>query len=568
MTIVFNNLKSYYKLSSRQSGYLLIAALITGLIQLFIVISLIPVMHHMGIDTSSEFSEKFFSYYRALLYLLSIQDTITTAILFMVSSLFVFACVSYSMDVYSAKIGAYIVRRLRLQILSSIENVNWSYYSTKGSGEVLNHILTEASKIASGYRKAILCISYAIQAIILIFASLFISFLFSILSFAIALLVGFSFRGFLKKSEILGTENRDLTKSVTLKLTDAIRGIKPIKVMSLDKKFNAIIVSITKSLEIKTYLLYKSSAFVNHFRQPIAAIFLGLLLIIILSLNLYQPAELFTVIILFERINKAFGNSQNQYQSLLKMLPFYKNFNKAIIELDINKFHYSGSKKIKDFKEIKFADVSFKYAETKILESINFKIKIQTINLIIGKSGSGKSTLLDLLSAIIKTDKGKIFIDGVELENINTNSWRKLIGYVPQDLFLFNDSIKNNITLGRDISSNEIESYIRLSNSEEFVDKLKDGIETNVGEQGSLLSGGQRQRILLARALAGNPKILIFDEPTSALDAESTKNFALSFDDLTKMGITIIVISHSEVLKQYSNYIYHLKDGNLKLQSN
>ena len=220
------------------------------------------------------------------------------------------------------------------------------------------------------------------------------------------------------------------------------------------------------------------------------------------------------------------------------------------------------AKKIGDFKkEIVFKNVSFRYEKENVINKINFKIKKGETVALVGASGSGKTTLANLLARFYDTTTGSIKIDGTEIKDLNIIDLRKLFGYVTQNSILFHESVKNNLLISNPKASNEeIYSALKISNSLSFVEKLPDGIETIIGENGNKLSGGQKQRLSIARAILKNPPIMIMDEATSSLDTESEK---LVQDALQKMmkNRTSFVIAHRLTTIKDANKIIVLDKG-------
>ena len=220
------------------------------------------------------------------------------------------------------------------------------------------------------------------------------------------------------------------------------------------------------------------------------------------------------------------------------------------------------AKKIGDFKkEIVFKNVSFRYEKENVINKINFKIKKGETVALVGASGSGKTTLANLLARFYDSTTGSIKIDGTEIKDLNIIDLRKLFGYVTQNSILFHESVKNNLLVSNPKASNEeIYSALKISNSLSFVEKLPNGIETIIGENGNKLSGGQKQRLSIARAILKNPPIMIMDEATSSLDTESEK---LVQDALQKMmkNRTSFVIAHRLTTIKDANKIIVLDKG-------
>jgi ATP-binding cassette subfamily B protein len=202
--------------------------------------------------------------------------------------------------------------------------------------------------------------------------------------------------------------------------------------------------------------------------------------------------------------------------------------------------------------EIEFQNVSFSYPdkEEPILKDINLKIKPGEMVAFVGPSGAGKSTLLDMIIGFSKPNKGRLLIDGVDITELDLNSYRKHIAVVPQTSVLFSGTIKENITYGlNNVSDEEFDSVIKQSNLEDFIQDLSDGAETGIKEHGKNLSGGQRQRISIARAFVRNPKILILDEATSALDTVSEKQIKEATGNLSKNRTTLIAAHRLSTIK-------------------
>ena len=215
---------------------------------------------------------------------------------------------------------------------------------------------------------------------------------------------------------------------------------------------------------------------------------------------------------------------------------------------------------------IEFKNVAFRYENENVLEDFNLKVNKGHTVALVGQSGSGKSTVANLVTRFYDVNNGSIEIDGVNIKELSKKSLRGLMGLVTQDSILFNDSVKNNIALGKEnASEEEIIDAAKIANAHDFIMELPQGYDTNIGDSGNKLSGGQKQRLSIARAVLKNPPIMILDEATSALDTESEK---LVQDALEKMmrNRTSIVIAHRLSTIQNADSIVVMSKGKIQEQ--
>jgi subfamily B ATP-binding cassette protein MsbA len=219
---------------------------------------------------------------------------------------------------------------------------------------------------------------------------------------------------------------------------------------------------------------------------------------------------------------------------------------------------------ITDFEHaIEYKNLRFKYNTKNVLNNINLKIEKGKTIALVGPSGAGKTTLADLLPRFYDCTEGELLIDGKNVKDLSIHSLRGLIGVVSQETVLFNDSVANNILLGKQgATTAEIEEAGRIANAQEFIARLDGGYNYNIGDRGTKLSGGQRQRLSIARAVLKNPPILILDEATSALDTESEKLVQDALTVLMKTR-TSIVIAHRLSTIQNADEIIVLNDGEI-----
>ncbi|EAH6288819.1 ABC transporter ATP-binding protein [Campylobacter coli] len=244
-------------------------------------------------------------------------------------------------------------------------------------------------------------------------------------------------------------------------------------------------------------------------------------------------------------------------------LLYYRSSLDIIYQILKQKEESLGEEKIDFDKELRLENLSFGYKDKKnLFTCLNLSIKKGEKIAFIGESGCGKSTLVDIIIGLLSSREGRVLVDKNELNMKNVKNYRQKIGYIPQNIYLFNDSIAKNISFGDEVDEEKLQRVIKQANLEHFVKNLPQGVQTKVGDGGSNLSGGQKQRIAIARALYLDPEILVLDEATSALDTESE---ARIMDEIYKISKdkTMIIIAHRLSTITRCDSIYRLEHGKL-----
>ncbi len=219
-------------------------------------------------------------------------------------------------------------------------------------------------------------------------------------------------------------------------------------------------------------------------------------------------------------------------------------------------------------QDLHFRGISFRYPDDQkwILKDFSLSIRKGENVGIIGSSGSGKTTLINLLLRFLQQNEGQILLDGVAITSKNQQAWRNMIGYVKQNVFIFDTTFEGNIAVGcnpEDIDQKRLHSAIKLARLDEVLSQLPNGLNTQLGEGGAKLSGGQRQRIAIARALYHEAQILVFDEATSALDSETERDITDAIESLSGENRTMIIVAHRITTLKNCNVIYELREGSI-----
>ena len=271
------------------------------------------------------------------------------------------------------------------------------------------------------------------------------------------------------------------------------------------------------------------------------------------------------------RVIPSFSRILNNLQSIRYGKP---GVDTLIEEFDHNSIQFENPNHSEDIltlkKEIQLDGVSFSYSIPKdaVLNDVNLKIGKGELVGLVGESGSGKSTLVNLFLGLIQPSDGQIIVDDKELNSRNINQWQSIIGYVPQEIYILDDSIRRNIAFGIDddaINDERVMEVLHISRLKELVQEHDDGLDLVLGERGAKLSGGQKQRVGIARALYHDPEILVLDEPTSALDFKTEREILNTFKPLEGKK-TILIIAHREKALDMCSHIYKIKNGNLEVR--
>jgi ATP-binding cassette, subfamily B, bacterial PglK len=307
-----------------------------------------------------------------------------------------------------------------------------------------------------------------------------------------------------------------------------------------------------------------------------AVAFGGMILIILIMMK--KGGEFSTIIPILAlyafagyRLMPALQQIYNAITTLRFTNPSINFLHKELTNINLPKKDFSQIKNIKIKKEIKLQNVFFDYPGSKMSAISNINLNIQAFQKIgiVGATGSGKSTTVDIILGLLNPDKGNLVVDDEIINDTNRRSWQKVIGYVPQQIYLSDSSIKENIAFGvdkNDIDQNAIETASKIANLHDFViNELLEKYDTCIGEKGVRLSGGQRQRIGIARALYHNPQVLILDEATSSLDNITEKIIMESMNNL-KNKITTILIAHRLTTVKNCDKIYFLQNGKIQAE--
>jgi ATP-binding cassette, subfamily C, bacterial len=268
--------------------------------------------------------------------------------------------------------------------------------------------------------------------------------------------------------------------------------------------------------------------------------------------------------VLLKRTSNGIAKIQQLFQQAVAVESPYLEVTAFIAETERAPERDLGDRQAALERGCRLEGVSFWHGETQILDSVSIEIPAGCVTVLMGPSGAGKTTIADIILGLYPPNQGRVLIDDVPLEEIDLGSWRRLVGYVPQDLVLFHDTIHANVALGDpEIGEAEVRRALQMAGAWEFIQAMPDRVQTHVGQSGAKLSGGQRQRIALARALVCRPKLLILDEVTSALDPHTEQQICANVRQLAG-EVTVLAITHRPALLEIADRCYRVEGGRIE----
>ena len=469
---------------------------------------------------------------------------------------------------------AYKVRfDLGSRLFDKYLNSQYLFHVENNSSNLTTKIVHETSI----YGSALVHLSALLTEILIIFGIVTFLLIIRPSETLILIFIGFatSFTFYLGLKKIISRlgKRREIAQKVQMKsLQQGLGAIKDIIIYKAQKKFINIFYSDSNNMANVAYKMYFLQKLPKIWFE-ITTIALITFIIFVLSLQKLETTTIMATISIFLVSSLKIIPSINRILISIQNIKYSEpSFNSLLADLKLKnsneiKANDKEDEKIKFEKEISFKNVYFSYPKTykQVLKNVSFSIKKNEFIGIVGETGTGKSTLVDLLIGLIPPDEGSIEIDGKKISK-NSYFWKNNLGYVPQNLYLLDDSIKNNIALGYkkdEVSSSQIQNSINNSQLTKFVSKLQNGLETNVGERGVKISGGEKQRIGIARALYNNPEILVFDEATSNLDLE-TESKILEILLKFKKKKTIVFITHREHSLNICDRVFRIENNAIK----
>ncbi len=446
----------------------------------------------------------------------------------------------------------------------------YTFHLQKNSAELIRNIVSEVGMLSTVIQSILIIITEVLVYIGILTLLLLVEPIGALLVMILFGIAGLSYYSFVRGYILHWGEARQSHEGLRFQhLQQGLGGIKDIKILGREQEF------------LRRYEIHNSgSAYVSKMQSTFMALprfllellaILSLLVLVIFMVEKSKPLDsLIPVLGVFAaaafRMMPSVNRLLNAYQSLRYSLPVINTIHTELKEIREPQKTLTTEEKFLFKKEISLNNISYSYPNTDRLSLDNISMTIPnglTVG-IIGASGAGKSTLIDIILGLLEADSGKLEVDGIDVVS-NARGWQKLIGYVPQTIYLTDDTLRQNIALGipdLEIDNNKVVKAAESAQLEDFINNCADGIDAIVGERGIKLSGGQRQRIGIARALYHDPDVLVLDEATSSLDTNTETEVMNSVSKLHGKK-TVIIVAHRLSTVRDCDYLYKIEQGKI-----
>lgn len=504
----------------------------------------------------------------AILGFLGIQESVVGILLFIGVVFIGKGLLKFAEGAYASYLRSQLMNEIKGKLFNAYKEMDYSYYAHNNTGHFINVINGQINNLIRSFDTFVRFLTMIIMTFCYLSIAFFLAWNFALMAVGVGFVLLFMFKFLNTYVQQLSRKTASEESELNKFLVQTIQSFKYLASTNQIQHLKSGVMQSIKKLAGYMFRQGTAASFTLAIREPVSVIFL--LFVIIVQVSVFSsPIEpIFVALLLFHRGMQHMIGIQDDWQKTMEKIGSLEMVVQEFEILEINK-EKSGTTVMGPFsKSIRFEDVCFKYDDKQhdVLKSISLEIPVNNMIAFVGESGAGKSTLIDLLTLLLKPQKGRIYIDGVPSDEVELNSWRSQIGYVSQETVVFDDTIANNICLWKgnydadEDVRNRVKKAAERAFAHEFIEKMGDGYNTLVGDRGVRLSGGQRQRLFIARELYKNPNLLILDEATSSLDTESERYIQQSIDSL-KGSMTVVLIAHRLSTIKNADLIYVVEDG-------
>lgn len=454
-------------------------------------------------------------------------------------------------------------RELKIRAFDSALDAETRYFDEQGSDEILNAIVTQATYAGRVIRRIVKFFEQILLSVMYLSVAFYLA---PTLTLLAGLLLGgltYLLRYVIEPAFSVGDRVADANERVQAVVQAGTQGIRDVKLFGMtDTLFDDFLAWIDQYTNA-TISLRRNQAIINNLYQFASAVTVFLLIYTALTFTTLRLSSLGVFLFAMFRLAPRVSNLNEEWYRIEGELPHLVRTQQFIDDLRASREPDGGSRvPSRPVDEVEFDDVSFSYTGARqTLHEISFTVERGEFAAFVGASGAGKSTIVSLLARLYEPDDGQITIDDIPLDQVDLDAWRSRIAVVRQNPFVFNDTLRYNVTLDGDSDEERFHHACRVASVTAFVDELPEGYDTVLGDDGVRLSGGQKQRVALARALYADADVLVLDEATSEVDSNIEQEVQSAIEGLD--GYLVIAISHRLSTVTSADRIHTIEDGEI-----
>lgn len=557
-------LRSFLHHAGQRVGFSVGLTLIVGLLEGGGLLVLLPVLELMGAGSGrgGGFAGQITEGWRMVGLPLTLPSALGVFVVLMGTQI----AARYTLELLNSRLETAFVSHLREQLYEALIRADWLFFTRQRGSDITQVLTDELQRVSFGTQQMLSGIGLVGAALVQVALAFALSPMLTALALGCGGGLALLLRPFTRRSYKIGREGQERRAEMAAAISEHLAGLKVAK--SHGRELHHLAHFRRGVAEIAAHIVEATRVYASTrgaYELGAVLALSGFLFSAVRWGGLSTP-ELLLLVFIFSRLLPRLAALQSNWQRVMHMLPSFESAHRLREQFIVAQEPPvpAVARRLPLTQEVRFEKVSFHYGDPvgrAVLNEVNFTLPARQITAICGASGAGKSTVADLLMGLLRPASGRVLVDGAPLAAARLHDWREGVGYVPQETFLFHESVRANLCWARaEATEAELRSVLRLAAAEDFVDRLPQGLDTIVGDRGVRLSGGERQRLALARALLRQPTLLVLDEATSALDTVNEQLIQQAIERLHG-ELTIVIIAHRLSTVQNADQIIVLEQG-------
>lgn len=500
-----------------------------------------------------------------LLRVLNVPDTLGAIIFFVVVVLLLQVGCNLLRLWFLADNKSHYTESWQRRLFDAFSRANWSFFIRERNANRVNAVIAQATRVSDAFYIMMLMATSVVMMIVYISISLVAAWPVVIIMSALGIAIYVAVRPVARRGRVIGEQMTEVSRQLQHSTTEYLQSAKLIKATATEHLVSQMFAGVTDNYRRIFRQAQFNPGLIYAIYSGAGYVALGTGIWLAIGVLKFDSAAVIVSIYIFLRLYTQLTTLQQSMQTFALAAPALPDMLGQLREAEAASEEYNTGVEMKASgpASVEISSVHLSYGELAALDGVSLSIRAGSVVGVTGPSGAGKSTLVDIIIGLLTPRRGKVLIDGTPLAKFDLSSWRRCVGYVAQETILLNDTVAANISWGNASATREdIRRAAREANALEFIEKMPEALDTQVGERGVRLSGGQRQRLGLARALLGKKRLLILDEATSALDSEAEASVLAALDSL-RGHVTILMIAHRLSTLAKADQIVFLENGRI-----